>query len=135
MSLSNATETDLAAKIFQAVALPWDSVVKLDVHLHTGNPGETGVSTDSEANYGDYALVQVDRTAGGFAVSGPQASNVADISFPIAASGTNAITYFSITPRSSTQILVYGALNGGGISVSTGIRPIILAGTLTITFD
>lgn len=134
MSKSNATENDFMLYTFNGTAFSWNAVVKLDVHLHTGDPGEGGTSATSEADYGDYALVQVDRTSGGWTVSGNQASNTALIQFPTCASGSNTITHVSITPRASTQILYSGAL-GTPLSVSTGIQPQFAAGQLVITED
>lgn len=135
MSFGNTTETDLGAKLFCNTAISWDAATTLDIHLHTGDPGEGGVSTTSEANYGDYALVEVARTTSGWTTTGPTTTNDADIIFPIAASGSNAITHVSITPHSSTQIIVSGALNGGGVTVSTGIQPVFAANALSITLD
>lgn len=135
MSKSNATETDMLAKIFTATALPWDAETILDIHLHTGDPGEGGTSATSEANYTDYALVEVARTSAGWTVSGNTCTNDGLIQFPICGGGTNAITYVSITPHDSTQILYSGALTGGGVTVSTGIQPQFAIGALSITED
>jgi hypothetical protein len=136
MSKSNATETDMLAKIFTATALPWDAVESLDIHLHTANPDEAGISTTSEADYGGpYAAVEVARTSAGWTVSGNTCTNDAVIEFPICTSGTNAITYVSITPHGSTQILYSGALTGGGVTVSTGIQPRFAINALSITED
>lgn len=135
MSFSNATETNLAAKIFTATALPWDAVTDLDIHLHTADPGEGGSSSTSEADYGSYALQTVSRSASGWTVTGANTTNDNVISFPTCTSGSNAITHVSITPSGSTEIIVSGALNGGGVSVSTGIQPQFAANALTITID
>jgi len=135
MSFSNATEINLAAKIFTATALPWDAATDLDIHLHTADPGEAGASTANEATYGSYALQTVARSAAGWTVTGPNTTNDAVISFPTCTSGTNAITHVSITPSGSTEIIVSGALNGGGVSVSTGIQPQFAISALTITLD
>lgn len=134
MSLGNVTETDLLSLIFNGTALSWNAVVKLDLHLHTADPGEAGTSATNEATYGGYALVQVDRTVGGFTVAGNTASNTALIQFDQCTSGSNTITHVSITPRASTQIIASGAL-ASSIPVSTGIRPQFEAGQLTMTMD
>lgn len=134
MSKGNTTETDLLAKIFNATALSWDAVTQLDIHLHTADPGEAGASTASEATYGGYALVIVNRNAGGFTVAGNQISNTALIQFPQCSSGTNTLTHFSITPRASTQILYSGAL-ASSLAVSAGIQPQFAASSLVITED
>lgn len=134
MSKSNATETDILAKIFTATALPWDAVTDLDIHLHTADPGEAGNSTTSEATYTSYALVTVSRDASGWTVTGNTCANDALIQFPQCTGGTNTLTHVSITPTSSTQILYSGALNSS-LSVSNGIQPQFAASALTITED
>jgi hypothetical protein len=138
MSKSNATETDMLEKIFKATAIPWDAAANLEIHLHTANPDEAGITTTSEATYTGYSAGQpynVVRTGSGWSVSGNTASNVAAIEFGLCSGGTNAITYVSISPTGSTQILYSGALTGGGVSVSTGIQPRFAIGALTITED
>lgn len=134
MSLGNTTETDLLALIFNATALSWNAVTQLDIHLHTADPGEAGTSSTSEATYGGYALVTVNRNSGAFTVSGNSAVNAALIQFAVCSSGSNTVTHASITPRASTQIIASGALSSS-IPVSTGIRPQFEAGALTMTMD
>lgn len=134
MSLGNATETDLLNKIFNATAIPWDAVVNLELHLHTADPGEGGITTTSEATYGAYAAVLVARTAGGWTITGPVAENTALVQFPTCTSGSNVITHVSIAPASSTQIIAYGALSSS-ITVTTGVRPQFEAGDLTLTLN
>jgi hypothetical protein len=134
VSKSNATETDILAKIFTATALPWDAVTDLDIHLHTADPGEAGNSTTSEATYTSYAFVTVSRDAAGWTVTGNTCANDALIQFPQCTGGTNTLTHVSITPAASTQILYSGALNSS-LSVSNGIQPQFAASALTITED
>jgi hypothetical protein len=134
MSKGNATETDLLAKIFNATALPWDAATQLDVHLHTADPGEAGISTTSEATYTGYALVTNNRNSGAWTVSGNQVSNAALIQFPICTAGSNSITYASVTPAGSTQIL-YRFLLTTPLAVSVNIRPQFSAGTLVAQED
>lgn len=134
MSKSNATETDLLAKIFNNTALPWDAVTNFAVHLHTADPGETGIATTSEATYTGYAAITVARTSGGWTVSGNTSANTALIQFGLCSGGTNTITYVSVSPLASTQILYSGALNSP-LSVSTGIQPQFAIGALVITED
>jgi hypothetical protein len=134
MSKSNATETDILAKIFTAVALPWDAETNLDIHLHTADPGEAGISTTSEATYGGYLPVTVARSAAGWTVTGGSCTNDNLIQFAQCASGTNTLTHVSITPEADTQILYSGALNAS-LAVSTGIQPQFAASALTITED
>lgn len=133
MSFSNATETTLAAKIFTATAISWDSATELDIHLHTADPGEAGNSTTSEATYTSYAPVTVNRTTADWTVTNGVATNDNNIVFPQCTGGSNTLTYFSITPEGSTEIIVSGTINS--IAVSSGIRPQIDANGLTITFN
>lgn len=134
MSKGNTTETDILAKIFTATAISWDAATDLDIHLHTGDPGEAGASTASEATYGGYTLVTVSRSGTGWTVTGNTCVNDALIQFPQCSSGSNVLTHVSITPSGSTQILYSGALNAS-LSVSTGIQPQFAAGALSITED
>ena len=134
MSKSNTTENDFMKYVFNATAFSWNAATNLEVHLHTADPGEAGISTTSEATYGGYAAVTVARTSGGFTVSGNTASNTALIQFPTCVSGTNTITHASITPAGSTQILYSGALTAS-LAVSAGIQPQISAGAMAIAED
>ena len=134
MSKSNATETDLLAKIFTATALPWDAATDLEIHLHTADPGEAGLTTTSEATYTSYAAVTVSRSGSGWTVTGDTCTNDALIQFPQCTGGTNTITHVSIAPASSTQILYSGALNSS-LAVSNGIQPQFAAGALSIQED
>lgn len=134
MSKSNATETDLLAKVFTATALPWDSATQLDIHLHTADPGEAGNSTTSEATYTSYAVVTVNRTAADWTVTGNTVTNDNLIQFPQCTGGSNTLTYVSVTPNASTQILYSGALSSP-LSVSNGIQPQFAASALSIQED
>lgn len=136
MSFGNTTETDLLAKIFKATALPWDSNTDLYLSLHTADPGEAGSQTTSEATYTSYARVTVARSAVGWTVSNPTATNAALIQFPTSTGGSNTITHVAIGTASSGagQILVSGALNSS-LSVSSGIQPQFSAGALVFTLD
>ncbi len=111
MSKSNATETDLLNLVFKATALPWAAATQLDLHLHTADPGEAGISTTNEATYTGYAAVTVSRAGSAWTVSGNTASNVSLIQFPQCTGGSNTITHISVTPNASTQILYSGALS------------------------
>jgi hypothetical protein len=134
MSKGNTTENDVIAAIFHGTAFSWDAETDLDIHLHTGDPGEGGTSATSECAYGSYALVTVQRDATGWDVSGNTASNDDIIQFPQCTSGSETITHVSITPGNSTQILYSGALSSS-LAVSAGIQPQFAVGALTITED
>lgn len=134
MSKGNTTETDLLGLIFTATALSWAAATELDIHLHTGDPGEGGNSSTSECTYGSYAAVTVDRAGTDWTVTGNTCTNDNLIQFPQCTSGTNTATHVSITPQGSTQILYSGALNSS-LAISTGIQPQFAASALSITED
>ena len=134
MSKSNATETAILSYIFTATSPAWAAATDLDIHLHTADPGESGISTTSEATYTSYAAVTVDRAATDWTVTGNTATNDNLIQFPQCTGGSNTITHVSITPQGSTQILYSGALNSS-LAVSNGIQPQFAAGALSITED
>lgn len=146
MSKGNTFENDLLQLIFNNVDIAdigdasglqnSATAGSLYVALHTGDPGEGGNATTSESAYGSYARQAVARTAGGWTVSGNQASNAALIQFPECSSGSETITHVSITTASSgtSKILYSGALSASR-SVSTGIQPQFAIGALTVTED
>jgi hypothetical protein len=136
MSKGNTTENDVLAKIFQDVDFPWDAGTNLYISLHTGDPGEAGSQTTSEAAYGSYARQAVSRDAAGWDVVGNQASNDDLIQFPQCTSGSETLTHVAIGTASSGagQILYSGALNSS-LAVSSGIQPQFAVGALTITED
>lgn len=136
MSLGNTTENDLALLIFNDTALSWDANTDLYLALHTGDPGEAGSQTTSEATYTSYARIAVPRNAGGWTVTGNQAVNTALAQFPQCTGGSNTLTYVSLGTASSGagQIIASGALSSS-LAVSSGIQPQFAATTLTLTFD
>ena len=134
MSFSNATETTIAAKLFTGTAISWDAATELDIHLHTADPGEAGNSSTSEATYTSYAAVSVNRSTADWTVTGNTTTNDNLIQFPQATGGTNTITHVSITPKSSTEIIVSGALSSS-LAVSNGIQPQFAASSLQIVLD
>ena len=132
MSKSNATETALLSYIFTAVNPSWHAATDLDLHLHTADPGEAGNSTTSEATYGGYTLVTVDRGVADWTVTGDTVTNANLIHFPQCSSGSNSITHLSVTPQGSTVILYVATLTSA-LAVSSGITPQIAAGDLDFT--
>ncbi len=132
MSKSNATETAILSYIFTATAPAWAGATDLDIHLHTADPGEAGISTTSEATYTSYAAVTVTRSTSDWTVSGDTVSNDNLIQFPQCTGGSNTITHVSITPAGSTTILYSGALNSS-LAVSNGIQPQFAASALAIS--
>ena len=128
MSKSNATETAILSYIFTATSPAWAAATDLDIHLHTADPGEAGISTTSEATYTSYAAVTVTRSTSDWTVTGNTVTNDNLIQFPQCTGGSNTITHVSITPSGSTQILYSGALNSS-LAVSNGIQPQFAAGS------
>lgn len=106
------------------------------ISLHTGDPGEAGDQTTSEATYTSYARVAVARSGAGWTISGNNVSNAAAITFPTATGGTNTITHFGIGSASSAagNLFFKGAL-GASLAVSNGITPEFAIGDLDVTLD
>lgn len=146
MSLTNAAETDLLELIFNNTAWanigdagglqPSAAAGSLYVSLHTGDPGETGTQTTSEATYTSYARVAVARSGAGWTVSGNNASNAAAVTFPAATGGSNTITHFGVGTDSSGagNLLGSGALTSS-LAVSSGITPSFAIGDLDVNAD
>lgn len=141
MSKGNNLETDLLALIFNATAIAnladnaaASPITQLAVALHTGDPGEAGNMTTSEATYTGYARELVNRNSGGWTVASGQAANTAEIAFGQCTAGSNTLTHFSIGYPGSDEILYSGALTAS-LAVSSGITPTIAAGALTVTED
>jgi hypothetical protein len=143
MSKGNTFENDWMKLIFQGTAIAniadnaaSSPLTNLYISLHTGDPGEAGDQTTSEATYTSYARVAVARTSGGWTVTNNQAANAALIQFPQCTGGSNTITYVVIgTASSSTgKILYSGALNSS-LAVSNLIQPQFAISALTISED
>jgi len=142
MSKGNTFENDVLLITFNATlsshlgTLSGSGNANLYVALHTGDPGEAGSQTTSEATYGSYARQAVARSGSGWTVSGNTAVNFATISFPECTSGSETISHVSIGTVSSGagQILYSGALNASRL-VSSGITLQFAASALTVTED
>lgn len=146
MSKGNTFENDLLQLIFNNVDIAdvgdagglqnSATAGSLYVALHTADPGEAGTAATSECAYGSYARVAVARNSGGWTVSTNTATNTALVQFPECTSGSETITYVSITTASSgtSKILYSGALSSSR-AVSSGIQPQFAATALTVTED
>lgn len=146
MSKSNAFETSLLGLIFNnsdianigdAGGLQNSATAgSLYVSLHTGDPGEAGDQTTSEATYTNYARVAVARSGAGWTVSGNSATNAAQITFPQCGASGNTITHVGIgTSSAGAGVLLYsGALNSS-LAVALNITPLFAASGLTVTED
>lgn len=143
MSKGNVFENDLLKLIFNGTAIAniaddaaSSPLTNLYVSLHTGDPGEAGDQTTSEATYTSYARVAVARTSGGWTVSGNAVSNAAAITFPAATGGSNTITHFAVgTASSSTGKVLYKGALTASLAVSNGITPQFATGELDVTED
>lgn len=146
MSKSNAWENDLLLLLFNNTAAanigdasglqPSAGAGSLYISLHTGDPGEAGDQTTSEATYTSYARVAVARSGAGWTVSANAVSNAAIISFPQATGGSNTITHFAVgTASSGTGKILYSGALTSSLAVSNGITPSFAIGDLDITED
>ena len=140
MSFTNGTENSLLLLLFNGTAFAdlaendtSTPATTLTVSLHTGDPGEAGTMTTSEATYTSYARVTVNRNSGGWTVTANSVSPTAAITFPTASGGTNTITHVGIGTGVSNNLLMKGTLTPN-ISVATGVTPIVGTAT-TITLD
>jgi hypothetical protein len=146
MSKSNTFENELLQLLFNNVDIAdigdaggiqnSATAGSLYLALHTADPGEAGNASTSECAYGSYARVAIARTIGGWTVSGSSATNTALAQFPECTSGSETISYVSITVASSgaSKILYSGALSASR-SVSSGIQPQFAATSLSVTED
>lgn len=134
MSFGNTTETQILQLLFNGTPLPWDAATQFDLHLHTADPTDAGLSTANEATYGGYAVVVVNRSALALPVTGDSVTNAALLQFPVCSSGSNTITHGSITPAGSTQIIAHGAFSSS-LPVAVGIQPQFGIGTFTMTLN
>lgn len=136
-SKGDTFENDILKLIFNATAIAniadnaaSSPLTSLYFALHTASPGETGVQTTSECTYGGYARKAVLRTTGGFTVTANSVSNIADVDFPIAVSGSETATHFSIGTLVSTggKILYWGTVTPN-IVIVAGVTPVLTAAT------
>ncbi len=143
MSKGNTFENDLMKLIFNATAIAniadnagTSPLTNLYVSLHTGDPGEAGDQTTSEATYTSYARVAVSRDSGGWTVSSNTAENAALVQFPQCTGGSNTITHVGVgTASSSTGKLLYKGALSSSLAVSSGIQPQFAAGDLVVSED
>jgi hypothetical protein len=146
MSLTNAAETALLNLLFANT--DWANIGDAGglqnsatagsfyISLHTGDPGEAGDQTTSEATYTGYARVAVARSGSGWTISGNNASNAAAVTFGACTAGSNTITHFGIGTASSGagNLIASGALSAS-LAVSAGITPEFAIGALDVNAD
>lgn len=142
MSKSDSLENSLLKLLFNAVAIAnvadnaaSGPLTTLKVSLHTADPGDAGDQTTSEATYGGYTRISVNRTTGGWVVTTNSVSPAATISFPTATAGSNTITHFGVgTASSGAGILHYSGTVSPNIAVTTGVQPLLTTASV-ITED
>ena len=135
MSKGNTFENDLLKLIFTAVAIAdladddqTSPATTLTIALHTGDPGEAGDQTTSEATYTSYVRVTVARTAGGWTVSASSVSPAANIDFATATGGSETITHWSVGTGVANKLLYSGTVTPN-IVVSSGDTPRLTTAT------
>ena len=143
MSATNAVETAILNLIFAAQA--WANMADnaasspyttYYVSLHTGDPGDTGNQSTSEAAYTGYARVSIDRNGTDWTVSGNSASNASTLSFAKATAGTETITHVGLgTASSGTGALLLSNPLSSSLAISPGVTPLFEAGGLEFTCD
>ena len=146
MSMSNTWETGLLALLCNNTAftgvgdagglLPSSVAGSLYISLHTGDPGEGGDQTTSEAAYTDYARAAIARSGAGWTVSGNEAVNAAQVQWPKCTGLTANCTHFGIgTSSAGAGKLLYSNTLDSPLAVSNNITPTADAGVLKITMD
>lgn len=111
-----------------AASSPLTNVV---VHLHTATlTAATGLQSENQATYTNYAGQNVARSTGWTAASGGSTNNAALLQFPQCGATGNTITY--VSTGTGTASWHYGALNSS-IAVSSGITPQFAANALVIS--
>jgi len=142
MSLSNAFENAILALIFNAttfanVAINATSSPITDIHmsLHTGDPGEAGDQTTSEATYTLYARVAVVRTGSGWTVATNTVVPVAQIAFPTGSGGSGTVTHYGYgKDLSGAGVLFASGTVTPNIVTGNGVQPILTVAT-TLSLD
>ena len=142
MSKGDSFENSLLKMIFQQTAIAnlcdnasSSPLTNLFVALHKGDPGEAGVMTTSESDYGAYARVAVARTTVGWTIATNTVTPAATISFPASTSGTNTITHFSIgSVTTGAGVLFYSGTVTPNIVVTSGVTPQLTTAS-TVTED
>lgn len=143
MTMANVTENAILDLIFRATA--WANYAdnaasspQTDIHvgLHTGDPGDGGSMSTSEAAYTDYARVNVARSTGWNAASGGVTNPAASIDFPVSGASGSTITHFSTgkTGGGAAALLFSGAVTPNIAIGAAGITPRLTTAT-SITLD
>ncbi len=138
MSKGNTFENDFVKLIFNGTAIPniadnasTSPLTNLFLSLHTGDVGEAGDQTTSEANYTGYARVAVSRNSTGFSITNNTVTLVSNTEFPACTGGSSTITHFAIgTASTGTGKVLYKGAVSPTITVTNGVIPRINSGTI-----
>jgi hypothetical protein len=141
-SKGDTFENDLLKLIFNATAIANIAdnaasapLTNLEVSLHTGDPGDSGNQTTSEATYTSYARVPVSRDTGGWTVTAASVSPAANIDFPAGSGGSGTVTHFAVgTAHSGSGKILYSGTVTPNIVTGNGITPRLTTAT-AITED
>lgn len=153
MSLSNFFEGELQALLFNNTTIAFlgdtTGVVgstgdgSLYLALHTADPTESPANQSaSEATYPSYARQAVARTSGGWTITGPEASNTAQIQFGAHSGGSptsESVTHFSVGfgdgGSPNADLMLYSGALQSSLNVTSGVNPTFAAGQLKISVD
>lgn len=137
MAKGNKTCNDFVKFIAHGTAMP-SYGANLEMHMHTGDPGDGGTGSTNECVYTGYAPVLVSRDSGGWTIcdsdgtpnaAGRAFKNLAEVTFGecTGVSDDELVTFLSLTAPGDDQILYKGALPVG-ISVTYLHTPRVPAG-------
>lgn len=139
MSKSNAYEADVLAMELNGTSIAGLCTATADdlqLHLHTADPGEAGLTTTSPATYTGYAPVTIARPNANFTVTAGSAVNAIAFAFPQNTGANQDVFWFSISRTGDTTIMRRGQINGAsGQTIATNMTPSFNSGALTITED
>ena len=132
MSKSNLAEEAMLKLIFNGTTFAniaddaaSSPATNLTVALHTGDPGEAGNQSTSEATYTGYVRETVARTTGGWTVTTDgtgSVSPVATIAFTAGTGGSGTVTHWSVGTGVSHNMLYSGTVTPN-IVTGDGVTP------------
>jgi len=131
-SFANNFETKILQNIFEAGSLGLDAT-NVWIALAT----TASDSTFTEATYGSYARVAMNRTSGSnvFTVSGNSVTNDGTITFPTSSGTANTITHFGIMDAASSgNVILWGEV-APNLIINNGDPVVFAAGQFTATLD
>jgi hypothetical protein len=137
MSFGNTTENAILLLIYNATTWANYAVnatsspeANIAAALHTGDPGEAGTMSTSEAAYTSYARASIARTSGGFTVTNDTVNPAATISFATGTGGSGTGSHFSFgkTGGGAAAILNYGTVTPN-ITFGNGVQPQLTTAT------